>query len=112
MIINRRGDDVQLGAEVGAGHVVRWVQKLVALLEAPPQLVQILIGIVVHGLLEAQHDLRPAAKDQFFGPQASSAGGGELGQLAFRQADDLGDEFLVLGDGPEEHGDAFGGQNV
>ena len=88
------------------------LQLLVLLHQVPPQLVQVLLGIVVQRLLEAEHHLAPAGEDQqlvaphAWPPAASKrSGSGTVTPIAASQSA-LSAKLL------EHHRHAFGGQDV
>ena len=53
-----------LAAQSGASRSGGGVQQLEPLHVVPPERVQILVRVFVEGLLEVEHDQRPAGEDQ------------------------------------------------
>ena len=84
---------------------------LILLDQVPPEAIQVLVGIVVEGLLEAKHHLAPAREDQelvaaHLRPAASkAAGSGTLTPIACSQS-------AFLRESLEHHRDPFGRQDV
>ena len=68
--------DVDLGGPVGLIAAGGHLQQLVFLDEFPPAAVEVLVGIFIHALFEAEHHLGPAAENHLLQAQGVAAGRG------------------------------------
>ena len=111
VIVDRRADDVNLAGIVRRVASGRSLHHLILLHLIPPKLIQILIGIFIHGFLETEHDLAPAGEDQqaiakrLGGSLVESPGVGDPAAHLFQPGAPLGQPL-------EHHGHPFGRQDV
>ena len=112
VVVGRGADDVDLAGVVGRVAALGPLQPLVLLDQVPPQLVQVLLGVLVQRLLEAQHHLAPAREDQQLVAPHAGAGGVEGRRRRARRRPSPRSQSPLLAEPLEHHRHALGAQDV